>query len=491
MLLRLTHITKTFPGAIALDDVDLEVAAGEIHCLVGENGAGKSTLMNILAGVVQSDAGTIEFDGRSCSIASPSDAFSLGIGMIHQDFKLVPEMTAAENILLGREPHSRRTRIIDRGAMRRSAVAILADLGEDIDPDTPVRELGSARRQIIEIAKALSRDVRLLILDEPTAALTDRETENLFVMLRRLRSRGAAIIYISHRLGEIFEIGDRVTVMRDGRRVDTCDVAGVDTAALIRMMVGRELVDVHPKQPVPIGDTLLEVRNVCSAVLRDVSFTLRRGEVLGVAGLIGSGKIELSRLLFGADRMEAGEVLLDGRRFSPASPHDAIADGVALLTEDRNHLGLMQNMTIRENISLSSLDTLLRGPFIDRGAERRTAAGLADQLRLKPRDTGQPVGALSGGNRQKVILARWLATQARLYIFNEPTAGIDVGAKYEIYMLMNRLAGEGLGIICFSSDLPELLGISDRIAVMCDGHIAGILDRESATQEAIMHLATP
>lgn len=488
-LLEMKGITKAYPGVLALGGVDFTLRAGEVNCLVGENGAGKSTLIKVLSGAVPKDAGTISIAGEDARLNSPADAQRLGIGVIYQDFKLVPALSVAENILLGSEPVRGRSPIIDRNAMAQKASAALARLGEEIDTDAPVGRLSVAQQQIVEIARALSRNVRILAMDEPTAPLTERETENLFKVIRSLKERGVGVIYISHRLEEIFEVGDRVTVLRDGALVHTCGIGEIDRRGLIRKMVGRELENEYPRLPLTRGEEILRIENLSSERITDVSFTLYRGEVLGLAGLVGAGRSELARIVFGADRRTGGRIFLDGVEIAPESPYHAIRQGIGLLTEDRNRFGLIMQMSIRENISLANLRAILTGPFIDRKKEETAARQLTDDLRIKAPGTGVSVETLSGGNRQKVVLARWLNTKARVLIFDEPTAGIDVGVKYEIYTLINRLAERGIGVIVISSDLPELLGICHRVAVMCEGRLTGIVEGDEATQEAVMTFA--
>lgn len=484
-------IVKEYPGVRALDGVNFDLHAGEVHCLVGENGAGKSTLIKILAGAVTRDAGDILLEQKPAEILSPIDAQRLGIGIIYQDFKLVDELTVSENILLGQEPlRGGLFHLLNKKRGKDRAREVLKQLGEDIGTDIRVKDLSAAKRQIIEIAKALSRSVRILVLDEPSAALTDHELRNLFSIIRLLRSEGVGIIYISHRLDEVFDIGDRVTVLRDGAHVHTGPVRAVDRKTLIRHMVGRELEQEYPKVVSERGSEILRLDGLSTDFLDDVSFSVFRGEVFGIAGLVGAGRSTLAHTLFGAGSPHRGTMYLEGSEFNPTSPQEAIRAGVGLLTEDRNRYGLIMQMNVRENISLSSLREVVRGMVIDRGKERNVAESYTNQLHVKAPSVESIVETLSGGNRQKVILARWLFTQSRLLIFDEPTAGIDVGAKREIYLLINELVQKGVGIIILSSELPELLGMCDRIAVMCEGRVTGILNRAEATQEAILALAT-
>ncbi len=489
-LLEMRKIRKQYPGVLALSDVDFELRAGEVPCLLGENGAGKSTLMKILAGAITRDAGSIMIDGVPVDIGSPADAQRAGIGMIYQDFKLVPELSVAENILLGSEPTKGKSLFVDYRKMHEIARAALMQLGEDIPTGALISSLSVAQRQIVEIAKALSKKVRILAMDEPSAALTEKELKNLFAVIRRLKEEGVGIIYISHRLEEVFEIGDRLTVLRDGGFIHSCQVAESDRRSLIKWMVGRELEQEYPRVDLTRGKELLRIDHLSARMLKDINLTLFQGEILGLAGLVGAGRSELARVIFGADPGEVGKVFLDGKEIHPRSPREAIDLGIGLLTEDRNKYGLIMQMNVRENISLSNLREVVRRSFISRSRESEVANRFTADLRIKTPGIEQEVENLSGGNRQKVVLARWLFTRSRVLIFDEPTVGIDVGVKYEIYTLINRLAKEGIGVMVISSDLPELLGISDRVAVMWEGRVMGILPREKATQENVMTLAT-
>jgi len=495
ILLHMRSMSKHYPGVQALDSVDFDLFAGEIHALVGENGAGKSTLTKILAGAEQSDSGTIEVSGRTIAIREPADARRLGIGIIYQEFKLVPELSVAENIFLGDERRFLRHGFVRFSLMHAEASKVLSRLGETIDPVLPVRKLSVSQRQIVEIAKALSNHVRILAMDEPTASLTDREVENLFAVMRNLKTDGVGIIYISHRIEEIFRIADRITVLRDGKLIHSCPVAEADSEMLVKWMVGREADrEAHQWSPKGIAPSqrreILRIENLTSDRVHGISFGLDRGEILGLAGLTGSGRTELVRLIFGAERRSSGRIVVDGREVSVRSPGDAIKAGIGLLTEDRNLDGLVLQMSVLENITLSSLSDVAFGPFVNGSKERRAASELVRRLRIKTRSVETPVETLSGGNRQKVVLGRWLMTQCNILIFDEPTAGIDIAVKREIHALIRGLASEGRGIIVISSELPELLQLCDRIAVLCDGIVAGILTREEATQERLMKLAT-
>jgi ribose transport system ATP-binding protein len=489
-LLEMEHIVKRYPGVTALDDVHITLNGGEVLCLVGENGAGKSTLVNILAGALEKDGGSLAISGLSVDVRSPLEAQQLGIGVIFQDFKLVPQLSAAENIALGNEPTLGRTPFIDRRRVRTRAREALAQMGESIDASAQVSALSVGERQMVEIAKAISRKVRILAMDEPTASLSEHEIARLFAIIRRLRAEGVGIIYISHRLNEIFDIGDRITVLRDGRVVTSCLMNETDRPQLIRWMVGREIEEEYPKAAYERGAAILHVEHLSAPGVCDVSFELFEGEILGFAGLGGAGRTQLAEVLFGAVPRTSGRVRLDGKEISPRSPHEAILHGVGLLTEDRNRSGLILQMCVRENISLSSLENFVAGPFISLKKERALAQQYIEELQIRPPLADSPVEHLSGGNRQKVVIARWLNTKARLLMFDEPTAGIDVGARHEIYQMIHRLAGSGVGVILISSDLPELLGMCDRIAVMCRGRLTGVLPRVEATQERVMTLAT-
>ncbi|HEY6905881.1 MAG TPA: sugar ABC transporter ATP-binding protein, partial [Ignavibacteriaceae bacterium] len=432
--------------------------------------------------------GEIIINGEKAEYSSPAASQALGINIIYQDFKLVPELSAAANIFLGRE--IKNSLFLDKKEMNIRAGETISQLGEKIDVSVPVYRLSTAERQIIEIAKAIVGKVKILAMDEPTAALTTREIKSLFEVIRKLKSQGVGIIYISHRLEEIFEIGDRVTILRDGKLVHSADMKVLSKNDLIRMMVGREVGDEYPRNKAEKGNEILRTDNLISDRINNVSFSLYRGEVLGIAGLVGAGRSELVRLIFGADKITSGRIFINNREIEISSPKEAIDAGIALLTEDRNLLGLFMNLSIRENISVSSLASMMRGFFIDRQTESTSVLRQFEQLRIKAPSIETNVETLSGGNRQKVVLARWLETNSDILIFDEPTAGIDVGVKFEIYNLINNLAEQGKGIIVISSELPELIGISDRIMVMCEGRITGVLSHEEADQEKILDLAT-
>jgi ABC-type sugar transport system ATPase subunit len=488
-LLAMRGMVKSFPGVQALRGVDLTLHAGHVLALVGENGAGKSTLMKLLGGAHRPDTGTIAVDGRQLLLESPQDARRAGIAVIHQEFNLIPGLTASENIFLGQE--ITRGGFLDHRRERRHAADLFRRLGVEIDLDIPCRRLTTAQHQLVEIAKALAQQARIIVMDEPTAALTSHETARLFEIIGDLRRDRIGIIYISHRLEEIFSIADRVTILRDGTNVDDRPIDKITRNELIERMVGRELKDEFPARSVPISSPRLEVTGLRRAgAVRDVSFSVSRGEILALTGLVGAGRTETARLLFGADPREAGEIRLDGRRLAIRSPRDAIAAGIGLLTEDRKLQGLVLGASVRENFGLPNLVRLSRFGFVQLRRERDEFARYIDLLKIRTPHQEQPARYLSGGNQQKVVLAKWLARNCDVLIFDEPTRGIDVGAKYEIYLLMNQLAAEGKAVVMISSELPEVLGMADRIVVMHEGRITGeITDARLATQEQIMQLA--
>ena len=488
-LLVMKAIDKWFPGVHALSEVDLELHAGEVLALLGENGAGKSTLIKVLSGAHLPDAGEIRVEGRRRSIANPVDAQRAGVAVIYQEFNLVPGLTARENIFLGRE--TSRAGFVSAGSETRRAAELFEKVGVDVDPNAPCRELTVAQQQVVEVAKALSQDARIIVMDEPSATLTPREVDRLFDIIRDLKSHGIGVIYISHRLDEIFEIADRVMVMRDGRHVDTRPVADVSRDGLIEMMVGRKLENEFPKRPATLGPVRLAVDGLSrGTAVRDVSFSVRAGEIVALTGLVGAGRTETARLVFGADRPDAGRIELDGVSVNVRSPRDAIARGICLLTEDRKAQGLVIGHSVRDNFALPNLRQFSSLGFINGRTERDALAGYVESLRIKIPHQEQPVKNLSGGNQQKVVLAKWLAKNCDVVIFDEPTRGIDVGAKYEIYLLMNELAARGKAIVMISSELPEVLGMADRVLVMHEGRITGeINDVAAATQEQIMQLA--
>jgi ribose transport system ATP-binding protein len=487
--LRMEHIRKEFPGVLALDDVSLEVRRGEVHVLLGENGAGKSTLMKILGGAYRKDGGRIFIDGRTVELENPRQARSAGVAIIYQELTLIPALTAPENIFLGREPHGL-AGILDRAGMRRDAAALLESVGATIDLDAPVGRLSVAQRQLVEVAKALSLDARILVMDEPTSALTEREIRSLFAAIARLKARGVAIVYISHRLDEIFEIGDRVTVLRDGRYIATTPVADASRRELVRLMANRELDERMPKTAAARGEELLRLEGAGRrGVLHEITFTLHRGEIIGIAGLLGSGRTSLARAIFGLEPLNEGRLFVRGRPVHIRSPRQAIGAGLGFLTEDRKMEGLVLGRSVRDNIGLPLLDRTSRFGFVDRRAERETAERYTRDLRIKTPSIEQRVAFLSGGNQQKVVMSKWLACRADILILDEPTRGIDVGAKQEIYALMSALAGEGMGILLISSELPEIVGLSDRVLVMRGGRICGEFAGGAASQDELLACA--
>ena len=487
-VLEMTGIRKAFPGVIALDGVDLTLHAGEVHMLLGENGAGKSTLIKILSGAYRKDAGEIRIHGRVVDIQNPRDALALGIRVIYQELNLVPQLSVAENIFLGDTP-TRGAGFIDWRSLTESASRLLADLGLDLDAQAPLHRLSLAQRQLVEIAKALRRDASILVMDEPTSALTSREVDQLFSLIERLVQRGVAVVYITHRLDEVYRIGGRVTVLRDGRRVATSLLSAVMVDSLVRQMANRDLTEHFPKQRVDAGAELLRVEGLGrTGALHDISFSVRAGEVVGIAGLMGAGRSELARVLAGADRADSGRIVCGDTEVTFNHPADAIREGIGLLPEDRKAQGLVAGLTAERNIALPYGRRLARGGFLTRDSEAALADPVMKELRVKATPT-QEVRVLSGGNQQKVVLAKWLAGDTRIFIFDEPTRGVDVGAKVEIYHLMNKLTAEGAGIVMISSELPELLGMSDRILVMKGGHITATFDRAAATQERVLAAA--
>jgi ribose transport system ATP-binding protein len=487
--LALRGIRKAFPGVVALDGVDLELFPGEVHVLLGENGAGKSTLMKIISGAVVRDAGEILLGGAPVEIASPRHAQELGIGIIYQEFNLIPHLSAGENIFLAREPRLA-FGVIDQRTLLRRAQKLLDDLGVAIDACVIVSRLSVAQQQMVEVAKALSLDARVLIMDEPTSALTEQEIKELFATIRRLKARGVAIVYISHRMEELFAIGDRVTVLRDGRHVGTRRIGETSMPELVRLMVGRDLKDQFPKQPAPGGEEALRIEGLRrDGVLHDISFTLHRGEVVGLAGLMGSGRTEVARAIFGADATDGGRVFVRGQERKISSPRAAIDLGLGFLTEDRKHQGLVLVLSVQENICLPSIARFAQLGVMSPARETAAAAKHIAGLRIKTPGPHQRVVNLSGGNQQKVVLGKWLTTDADILIFDEPTRGIDVGAKVEIYQLINQLAARGAAILMISSELPEILGMSDRILVMHAGRLAGEFSAAEATQEKLLAAA--
>ena len=491
-LISVKNLSKSFPGMKALDGVQFELRAGEVHALMGENGAGKSTLMKILAGVYRKDGGEVLLDGRPVDIESPAHAQALAIGIVHQELHLMPHLSAAQNIYIGREPRKSGGWLLDEAQLNRDAQALFDRLRLKLDPAVPVSCLTVARQQMVEIAKALSHKSRVLIMDEPTAALNNAEIEELFRIVRQLKEEGVGIVYISHKMDEIQRIADRITVMRDGTYVNTVP-ADTPMQQVIAMMVGRRLEQVDKRIPdTTANDVLLDVRGLRRGrEIRDVSFQVRRGEIVGFAGLMGAGRTEVARAIFGADPLEAGEVRVRGQLVRLRSPQDAVRAGIGYLSEDRKNFGLATGMDVAANITLPSLRRWLKwGMFLDSRAILRVSKEMVDKLRVKTPSLMQTARLLSGGNQQKVVIAKWLVRDCDVLIFDEPTRGIDVGAKAEIYKLLNDLAAQGRAIVVISSELPEVLLLSHRILVMCEGRITGEVAGDAATQEGLMALAT-
>ncbi len=489
-LLVMRGVEKSFPGVKALRGVSLTLRAGEVLAVLGENGAGKSTLMKVLGGAHAADVGTLQIDGQEVDFQSPREASAAGIAVIYQEFNLVPGLTASENIFLGQEMTARGG-WIDIAGERKKARSLFQRLGMDINLDIPCRQLTTSQQQLVEIARALAFDARILVMDEPTAALTTREVENLFKIIGELKQQGLAIIYISHRLDEIFTIADRVTFLRDGENVGDRAIEGLSRKTMIEFMVGRELKDEFPKRTVAIGEPRLRVTNIGNrTTVKNVSLEIRRGEILALTGLVGAGRTEMVRLIFGADKRDSGEVQLDGKTLHIDSPSDAIAAGIGLLTEDRKLQGLVLGHSAIDNFGLPNLNRFSRRGFLQHRLERQEFQHYASALKIKIATPEQRVGNLSGGNQQKVVLAKWLARRCEVLIFDEPTRGIDVGAKVEIYTLMNELVAQGKSILMVSSELSEVLGMADRIIVMHEGRVTGeIRDVRHATQEQLMELA--
>lgn len=488
-VIRMEHIHKSFGGVHALNDVRMEVYAGEVHALLGENGAGKSTLIKTMTGVHQPDSGEIYLYGEPVHFGGPREAQQHGIGAIYQEPSLFPDLDIAENIMVGRQPT--RAGRVDWRAMQREARKLLEQLGVGLKPDTKARNLSVAQQQTVEIARALSLDAQLLIMDEPTSSLTLNEVEDLFRVIRQLREGGTAIIFISHRLDELFAVADRVTILRDGQYVGTRDMSGVKAEELIQMMVGRQVDELFPKQEATIGEVLLAVSNLTArGKFENVSFALRAGEILGLAGLIGAGRTDVARALFGIQPVQSGSVKIDGRPVSIRNPRQAMELSIGFVPEDRQHHGLVLPMSIAANITLPILPRFATAGWLREGEAQKVAAAASRRLEVKSTGIDQKAKELSGGNQQKVVLAKWLETGPRILILDEPTRGIDVGTKAAVHQLMSDLANEGVAILMISSELPEILGMSDRILVMREGQITGEFTRSEATQEKLMAAAT-
>ena len=490
VILRMQDIRKTFPGVVALDNVNLDVRSGTVHSLMGENGAGKSTLMKCLIGMYTPDEGTVELAGDIVRFKDTKDGLEHGISMIHQELSPVPEMMVAENIWLGREPRGR-LGLLSPAAMFRKTRELFDEWKINIDPKARMKDLTVSKQQMVEIAKAISYDAKIIIMDEPTSAIPEREVAHLHGMIKRLTDFGVAIIYITHKMDEVFRISDDITVFRDGKHVGSYPAKELDRDKLIKLMVGRELTDLFPKEEAEIGEVVLSVKGLNRGTLvKDVSFELRRGEILGLAGLMGAGRTEVLETIFGIEKADSGEVVLNGKALRIRQPSDAIRAGMALLTEDRKLNGIMGVLSVRDNITAAALPRYSPHGFLHVGEMRKDSEEQREKLRIKTPSLNQLIKNLSGGNQQKALISRWLLTVPDVLMIDEPTRGIDVGAKSEIHRLMSMLAQEGKAIIMVSSELPEVLGMSDRILVMHEGRISGELSREEANQESVMHLAT-
>lgn len=488
-IIEMKGITKTFPGVVALNNVNIKVRPGTIHAIVGENGAGKSTLMKILSGVHRPDEGEIIFEGKSVKFSNQKQALDMGISMIYQELNMVYDMNVAENIFLGNEPRNKMG-FVDYKKMHKDAEQVLAELGLDYDTKTNVGELSVAAMQMAEIAKAVSRNVKVLVMDEPTSAIAEHEIKELFAFLEKLKAGGVTILYISHKLNELFEIADDATILRDGNYIGTKPMKEFSENEIITMMVGREVSSIYPKERIPLGETIIEVKNFTrSGVFENVSFAVRKGEIFGISGLLGSGRTELVRAIFGLDPHTSGEIYIEGKKVKIKQPSDAIKNGIALCPEDRKRMGLVLIRSIRENMSLPHLKTFSKKLFINKKEEKLTCDDLKEKLRIKIADMDNRVDSLSGGNQQKVVLAKWMMGSPKVFILDEPTRGIDVGAKHEIYLLMTELAKQGMAVIMISSELPEVMGMSDEIMIMSEGVQKGILNAREVDENTVMKLS--
>lgn len=482
--LRLNHITKRYPGVVALDDVSFELEKGEVHAIVGENGAGKSTLIKCLCGAVEPEEGTIELDGQAYPSMTPKLSREHGVEVVYQELNLIDGLTVAENVCFG----AKYGRLVNFKVLARKTEETFRALNVHIDPRKLVASLSTAQQQLVEIAKSVSKEVKILILDEPTAPLTTEDTEVLFSIINSLKARGVSIVYISHRLEEIFRISDRVTIMRDGKYITTLNTAETNRDELIKYMVGRELKDIYPKREKVGAEPVLQLEHVHGNGSVDINLHVNKGEIVGLAGLVGAGRTELARMIFGADRMESGTIRLEGQAVRVRSPGQAIALGIGLIPEDRKRQGALLDFGIDWNIALTHLPAISKGIVVDQGKVKEQAQEFVEKLKIKTPYLNQLVRNLSGGNQQKVVLARTLVNESKLIIFDEPTRGIDVGARAEIYTLLNELAEQGMGILMISSDMEELIGMSDRIYTLVDGKITGEIKRQDFTQERILSL---
>lgn len=487
-ILELKHISKQYTGVKALDDVSISFRQGEVHALMGENGAGKSTLIKTLSGAIRPDTGEIVFEGTTYTHMEPRQAMELGIHVIYQEFNMMPELSVAENNFMGQQLSG--GILFNKSLTEERAQKILDSMHVKINAKEIVKNLSVANMQLVEIAKALTHDVKVLVMDEPTAPLTDAEVDTLFEIVQMLKSKGVTIIYISHRIAEVFQISDRVSVLRDGKFIKTVQTAEVDRDELIRLMVGREVNDTYPKRDFTPGDVVLELQDVCGNGVEHISFAVRSGEIFGLSGLVGAGRTETMRMIFGADPIDSGTVLLNGQPIHPKHPSDAVKLGIGLIPEDRKQQGLLLDLPIFTNISMATMKDISRFTVLDSRAEKKNVDRLVEAVTIKTPSVAQLVRNLSGGNQQKVVLAKWLAANCKVLIFDEPTRGIDVGARHEIYKLMNELCRQGIAIVMISSDMEEILGMSDRILVLCEGQQAGILERREFSQETILSMAS-
>lgn len=491
IILKMQNIHKTFPGVYALNDINFDLRRGEVHALLGENGAGKSTLIKILAGIYSVDQGQIFIEGKECKFVDVKTSQANGISVIHQELLLIPYMTVAENMFLGREPTTRTGSFVKKGEQNRTSQELLNLLRLEIKATDKVGNLSVAQQQMVEIAKALSVEAEIIVMDEPTSSLTEKEVEMLFKTINDLKKKNISVIYISHRMEELFKITDRVTVMRDGKYIGTKVTKDTTKDELITMMVGRELKDLYRRTEHPVGEVVLEVKNLNRKnILKDICFSLKKGEILGVSGLVGAGRTELMRAIFGIDGFDSGEIMLEGKKLSIKSPIDAMNSGIALVSENRKEQGLVLIGSVGYNITLTILKKFIKLAKVDSKMEKSIVKEYVDKLSIKTPSYEQLVGNLSGGNQQKIVIAKWLATNPKVLMLDEPTRGVDVGAKAEIYSIIDMLANQGVAIIMVSSELPEIMNMSDRVIVMCGGEITGILNKDEFDQGTIMHYAT-
>ncbi len=489
-VLQMKGVSKAFPGVKALDNVSLNIRPGEVHALMGENGAGKSTLMKILNGMYQPDEGEIIFDGEKVCITSPSEALKIGISMIYQELNPILDMTIAQNIFIGREPMQKNGFFIDDKKLYSDAKVLLEQFKMPLNPRWKMSKLSTAQKQMVEMIKAVSLNSKLIVMDEPTSSLTEEEVNTLFATIERLKKENVTIVYISHRMEEVFMICDTVSVLRDGQYIGTRPIGALDKNSLISMMVGRELKDIFPKTEVQIGETVLEVKGLSKkGVFSEISFKLQKGEILGFYGLVGAGRSEIMRAIFGLDSYGSGEIILEGKALKAKNTKQVIENGISMVTEDRKELGLVLCRSLKENISLASLDDCSEGPFVRRKLENERCEDMASKMRVKMSSLKQKAESLSGGNQQKIVLCKWLMKNPRILILDEPTRGIDVGAKAEIYQLMSTLASQGMAVIMISSELPEVIGMSDRILVVGEGKIKGEFAREDISQDDLLECA--